>query len=76
MPAHRISRVVAAMQLVLIFPAALFMTAVVLRNVETLHDRAQRIVMLYAGRVWTLWVLLLALPLCVNRTGTIGERVM
>jgi hypothetical protein len=69
MRARQITRVVGALQLVLIFPAALFMTAVVVRNVEPLQERAQGIVMLYAGRVWTLWVLLLALPLCVLFTG-------
>jgi hypothetical protein len=69
MRAHQITRVIAALQLALIFPAALFLTAVAARNVQPLQERAQGIVMLYAGRVWTLWVLLLALPLCVLVTG-------
>lgn len=62
---QQIARVVAALQLVMIAPAALFMMAVVVRYVPLLHDGAQRIVMSYAGKVWTLWLLLLALPLCV-----------
>jgi hypothetical protein len=57
------------LQLVLIFPAALFMGAVAVRSVPPLHDAAQRIVMLYVGKIWTLWVLLLTLPLCMFVTG-------
>jgi hypothetical protein len=45
------TRIIAAMQLVLIVPAALFMTAVL------------------AGRIWTLWLLLLALPCAVLIAG-------
>jgi hypothetical protein len=67
--AQQTTHAIAALQLVLIFPAALFLTAVVVRYVPPLHDDAQRIVMLYAGKVWTLWVLLLTLPLCVLVTG-------
>lgn len=66
---RQITRLIAALQLLLIAPAALFMTAVVVRYVPSLHDGAQRIVMSYAGKVWTLWLLLLALPLCVLVTG-------
>jgi len=66
-------RALAALQLALLSPAALFMTALVVRNLGPLQDEpahsAQRIVMLYAGRVWTLWVLLLALPFAVLVTG-------
>jgi hypothetical protein len=69
MRAQQATRAIAALQLVLIFPAALFLTAVVVRYVPPLHDGAQRIVMLYAGKMWTLWVLLLTLPLCVLVTG-------
>lgn len=71
MRAQQITRLIAAFQLVLIFPAALFMAAVVIRYVPPLYDGAQRIVMLYAGKVWTLWVLLLTLPLCVLVTGCV-----
>jgi len=64
---------VAATQLVLLFPAALFMTALVLRSLQPLQyepaHSAQQLVMWYAGRMWTLWVLLLALPLAVLVTG-------
>ena len=57
------------MELVLIFPAVLFMTALVLRNLQPLQYEparsAQQLIMWYAGRMWTLWVLLLALPFVV-----------
>src|SRR5579864_6850130 len=69
MRAQQATRAIAALQLVLIFPAALFLTAVVVRYVPPLHDGAQGIVMLYAGKMWTLWVLLVTLPLCVLVTG-------
>ena len=63
--------VVATLDLVLIVPAALFMAALVIRNLP-LHEmanNAQGIVMWYAARMWTLWVLLLALPFAVLITG-------
>jgi hypothetical protein len=67
------TRLIAVMELVLIFPAALFMSAFLLRNLEPLpyepSHRAQQLVMWYAGRMWTLWVLLLGLPLTVLVTG-------
>ena len=67
-------RAVAAAQLLLISPAVLFMAALVLRNqplpYESAHA-AQRVVMWYAARQWTLWVLLIALPLTVLATGGI-----
>jgi hypothetical protein len=66
-------RVIAAMELAFIFPAALFMTALVVRNLSPLQYEpalaAQHLVMWYAGRMWTLWVLLLALPFTVLVTG-------
>jgi hypothetical protein len=67
------TRIIAAIQLVLLFPAALFMTALVLRSLqppqyEPAHS-AHQLVMWYAARMWTLWVLLLALPLTVLITG-------
>ena len=60
---------IAALELVLIFPAALFMAALVLRHVQ--YEPAQGIVMWYSGarNMWKLWVLLLALPLTVFVTG-------
>ena len=63
------NRIVAAFELLLILPAALFMAALVARNLQPLQDSAQQLVMWYAGRIWTLWVLLLALPLTVLVTG-------
>jgi hypothetical protein len=63
--------VTAALDLVLIVPAALFMTALVMRNLplQEVANAAQRIVMWYSEKMWTLWVLLLALPFTVLITG-------
>ena len=67
------TRVIAVMELLLIFPAVLFMTALVLRNLQLLQYEparsAQQLVMWYAGRMWTLWFLLLGLPLIVLVSG-------
>jgi hypothetical protein len=67
------TRIIAIFELLLISPAALFMTALIVRNLPPLQydpaHTAQRIVMWYAGRMWTLWVLLLALPFTVLVTG-------
>lgn len=67
------TRVIAVFELVLIFPAALFMTALTLRNLAPLQYEsarsAQQLVMWYAGRMWTLWVLLLGLPFIVLVSG-------
>ena len=67
------TRVIAVTELVLIFPAVLFMTAVVLRNLQPLQYEparsAQQLVMWYAGRMWTLWFLLLGLPVVVLVSG-------
>jgi hypothetical protein len=63
------TRLVAAFELLLILPAALFMAALVVRNLPPLQDSAQQLVMWYAGRIWTLWLLFLALPLTVLVTG-------
>src|SRR5690349_18056539 len=66
---HTVKRSIATTELLLIFPAALFMTALFMRNLQSLQDEpaqtAQRIVMWYANRQWTLWVLLIAMPLGV-----------
>ena len=68
-------RIIAVMELVLIFPAALFMTAVVTRHLLPLHyepaHTVQRIVMWYAVRYWTLWVLLIGLPFAAMLTGCV-----
>jgi hypothetical protein len=65
----------AAAQLLLIFPAVLFMGALVVRELQPLQhepaNTAQRIVMWYSARMWTLWVLLIALPFAVLVTGCV-----
>lgn len=67
-------RAIAAAELVLVFPAVLFMTALFVRNLqpqpyEPAHT-AQRIVMWYAANPHVgLWVLLIALPFIVLVTG-------
>jgi hypothetical protein len=70
---NTIKRTIAAAGLLLILPAALFMTALVLRTPQPLQsgtpNTAQQIVMWYSGRMWTLWVLLIALPFAVLVTG-------
>jgi len=66
------TRFLAALELVLLLPAALFLAAVVVRGVPVAQDPArvaQGIVAWYAGRVWTLWLLLLSLPLAALVTG-------
>ena len=63
--------VTAVLDFVLLFPAALFMAALIARNLplHAMATSAQQIVMWYAARLWTLWVLLLALPFAVLTTG-------
>jgi hypothetical protein len=66
------TRVVAATQLALIFPAALFMTAVLVGAGDAQYGLAriaQQIVMWYSARMWTLWLLLLVLPFVVLLAG-------
>ena len=72
------ARIFALLQLTLIFPAALFMVSLIVRNLggqqyEPAHA-AQQIVMWYAGRMWTLWVLLFALPCMVLFSGCVVLR--
>ena len=66
-------RIIAATELVLIFPAALFLTAVVARHLQLLQYEpahiAQQIVTWYSVRSWTLWVLLIGLPCAALLTG-------
>lgn len=70
-------RSLAAAELLLVFPAALFMTALFVRNIqpqqyEPAHS-AQRIVEWYAARPHAgLWVLMIALPLLVTIAGAIA----
>src|SRR5579872_3385276 len=60
------TRMIAAVELALISPAALFMIALTLRHLQPLQyepaHSAQQLVMWYAVRMWTLWVLLFGLP--------------
>ena len=67
------TRIAAAAELLLLFPAALFMTALVVRNLQPLQNEpahmAEQLVQWYSGRMWTLWVLLLALPFTALITG-------
>jgi hypothetical protein len=66
---------VIATQLLLIFPSVLFMGALVVRELQALQNEtahtAQQLVMWYAARMWTLWVLLIALPIAVLVTGCV-----
>jgi hypothetical protein len=70
-----IKRPVIVAQLLLIFPSVLFMGALVVRELQPLQNEpahtAQQLVMWYAGRMWTLWVLLIALPFAVLVTGCV-----
>ena len=73
---NTMKRTIAATELILIFPAALFMTALFVRELqpqeyEPAHT-AQRIVMWYSARPHVgLWVLLMALPLTVLVIGCV-----
>ena len=65
---------IATVELLLIFPAALFMTALFVRNLQPLQyepaHTAQQIVAWYAARTRIgLWLFLIALPLTVLVTG-------
>ena len=70
---HTVKRAIATAELLLILPAALFMSALVIRSLQPFQfepaHTAQRIVMWCAERQWTLWVLLIAMPLAVLVTG-------
>ena len=66
-----LKRTLAAAELVLIFPAGLFMTALFVRNVQPeqyqpAHAAAQIVTCYAKGPVWlTLWTLMMALPFAV-----------
>ena len=66
-------RALAAAHLLLISPAVLFLVAVLVQGLQLLRNEpahtAQHIVLWYAERMWTLWILLLALPLSVLISG-------
>jgi hypothetical protein len=71
---HTLTRVVAATQLALIFPAALFLIAVLVGTGHAQYDLgriAQQIVMWYSTRMWALWLLLLGLPFTVLVCGAV-----
>lgn len=74
---NRSKRVVAAAELLLIFPAALFMTAAIVRSLQPIEYEpartAQRIFDWYGARPHvSLWVLLIALPLAVVISGCVS----
>lgn len=68
-------RLIAAIELLLVGPAALFLTAVVARTLQPLDHEpahtAQQLVLWYSGRTWALWVLLIALPLIALLIGSV-----
>lgn len=61
------------MGFVLLFPAVLFMASLIVRTLQPLQSEpaftAQRIVLWYSVREWTLWVLLTGLPFAVLLIG-------
>jgi hypothetical protein len=61
------------MEATLLVPAVMFLTAVGMRELRVMpygaRYFAEQLVGWYAARIWTLWVLLLALPLVVLVTG-------
>ena len=67
-------RTLAAAHLLLISPAVLFLVAVIVQRLQPLQpaQTAQHIVTWYAERMWTLWILLLALPFSVLISGCIS----
>ncbi|HKF47010.1 MAG TPA: hypothetical protein VKB38_06590 [Terracidiphilus sp.] len=70
-------RFLAAAELVLIFPAALFMSALFVRNLQPQQYEpartAERIVEMYAGSTHVgLWLLMMALPFVVLVVGCIS----
>ena len=63
---------VAAVEVALIAPAALFMAALLLRAIPPANDPVnpfQHFVLWYAAHPWTLWTLLLGLPMLVAASG-------
>ena len=66
-------RALAAAHLLLISPAVLFLVAVLVQRLQLLRNEpahtAQHIVLWYAERMWTLWILLPAFPLSVLISG-------
>jgi hypothetical protein len=54
--------VVAVLEVALLAPAALFMMAVFMQGAFTHPKNAEALAGWYAARMWTLWLLLVALP--------------
>ena len=71
---NKTGRAVAAIEWLLLFPAAVFMTALVVRRLPQYAQAAQQVVLWYAVRKWTLWMLLIALPLAVLTIGVTTLR--
>jgi len=69
-------RTITTLAVALVFPAAFFMLALIVRNGSQLPfevtSTAQQVVAWYATRIWTLWVFLLALPFIVLVSGTVA----
>ena len=61
--------VIAALELALIVPAGLFMAAVFAQGAFDHAESAHALVTWYSTRMWTVWLLLLALPLAALVTG-------
>jgi hypothetical protein len=62
------TRIIAASAMALLLPALAFLLSVALQGmpgIPALADVAHRVVAAYATRRWTLWVLLIALPIQV-----------
>jgi Na+/phosphate symporter len=68
---NRIIRLIATLELVLIFPAALFLISVVARHIEFIGPPARQIALWYAYRFWTLWVFMISLPLAALLMGCV-----
>ena len=67
-------RAFAAAEAALVVPAVFFFIALFLRNFVPANDPAngpQQVVMWYAGRHWTLWILLVGLPLAALMLGSL-----
>ncbi len=68
--------IIAAGALVLIFPAVLFMGALITRSLQPVQyepaHTAGLIVTWYAGKIWILWVLLIGLPVAVLVIGCVS----
>src|SRR5438876_4663066 len=58
----QLQRLVAALEVLLILPAGLFMAGVFLREAFDHPQNAEALVTWYSTRMWTLWLLLIALP--------------